>query len=75
VNVEEIAKGNQLISGFNNLTRRYVDIPILDEQEKYFGYTDALISYTNYEGRYRAGRLSSQPLPKPAQVSQPSLYL
>jgi hypothetical protein len=75
VNVEEIAKGNQLISGFNNLTRRYVDIPILDEQEKYFGYTDALISYTNYECRYRAGRLSSQPLPKPAQVSQPSLYL
>src|SRR5262249_25488711 len=75
VNLEEIAKGNQLISGFKNLTRRYVDIPILDEQEKYFGYTDALISYTNHEGRYRAGKLRSQPLPKPAQVSQPPLYL
>jgi len=75
VNVEDIAKGNQPISGFNNLTRRYVDVPILDEQEQYFGYTDALISYTNYEGRYRAGKLRTQPLPKPAQVSQPLLYL
>src|SRR5262245_35012683 len=27
VNVEEIAKGNQPILGFKNLTRRYVDVP------------------------------------------------
>jgi hypothetical protein len=75
VNVEEIAKGDQLISGFDDLTRRYVDVPILEKQEQYFGYADALISYANYEGRFRTGKLRTQPLNKPAQVSQPPLYL
>ena len=74
VNVEEIAKGDQLISGFDDLTRRYVDVPILEKQEQYFGYADALISYANYEGRFRTGKLRTQLLSKPAQVSQPPLY-
>jgi len=75
VNVEEIAKGNQPISGFDNLTRLYVDVPVLEEQEQYFGYAGDLIAYANYEGRFRKGKLKTQPLPKPAYVSQPPLHL
>jgi hypothetical protein len=76
VNVEEIAKENQFISGFDSLTRRYVDVPTLQEQERYFAYTD-LISYANYEGRFLTGKL--KPLVrvygKPAQIRQPPLHL
>jgi hypothetical protein len=75
VNVEEIAKATQAISGFDNLTRRYVDVPALEEQEQYFGYADALINYSNYEGRLRAGKLRTRLFEKPAQRNQPPLHL
>jgi hypothetical protein len=74
VNVEEIAKGNQPISGFDNLTRRYVDVPSLEGQEKYFGYADALINYANYEGRLRTGKLRTRLFEKPGHMSEPPLY-
>jgi hypothetical protein len=75
VNVEEIAKEKQLISGFEGLTLRYIDVPILDQQEQYFGYTDALMTYANYEGRLRMRKLETPLFEKPAQVSRPPLYL
>ena len=75
VNVEEIAKGNQPISGFANLTRRYVDVPILEAQEQYFGYAYALLDYANEEGRSRTGKLRTRVLEKPTQVSQPPRHL
>jgi len=75
VNVEEIAKEKQLISGFDGLTLRYVDVPILDQQEQYFGYADALMTYANYEGRLRMGKLETRLFEKPAQVDRPPLYL
>jgi hypothetical protein len=75
VNLEEIAKENQPISGFLNLTRRYVDVPLLEKQEQYFGYVEALIRYANYEGRFRAGKLRTRFWEKPPLVSQPPLRL
>jgi hypothetical protein len=75
VNVEEIAKVNELISGFDDLTRYYIDVPTLEDQERYFAYTDALLSYANYEGRFRQGKLKTQILSKPAQIGQPALHL
>jgi len=74
VNVEEVAKGNQPISGFGNLTRRYVDVPILEEQERYFVYANNLIAYATDEGRFQRGKLKTRSWGKPAQVSPPPLH-
>jgi hypothetical protein len=75
VNVEEIANENQPISGFEGLTRHYIDVPTLAEQEQYFGYTDALLTYANYEGRFRVGKLQRNVFSKPAQINQPRLHI
>jgi hypothetical protein len=75
VNVEEIVQSNQLITGFDNLTRYYIDVPTLEAQERYFSYADSLLTYANYECRFRAGKLNQQIFAKPAQVSQPALHL
>jgi hypothetical protein len=75
VNVEEIVKSNQLITGFDNLTRHYIDVPTLEAQERYFSYADALLTYANYEGRFRAGKLPKQIFDKPTQSTQPPLHL
>ncbi len=74
VNVEEIAEENRLISGFDGLTRYYVDVSTLDAQEAYFGYADAWLTYSNYEGRARKGKLKTNPLEKPKQLRQPALH-
>jgi hypothetical protein len=75
VNVEEIADRNQFITGFDNLTRYYVNVPTLQAQEQYFDYTDALLNYANSEGRLRAGQLRNRSLEKPAQMRQPPLHI
>lgn len=75
VNVEEVAKQNEHVSGFERITRFYVDVPTLTEQERYFAYADALLTFVNFEGRHRAGKISSQPFAKPAQMKQPPLHL
>src|SRR5262249_40264937 len=69
VNVEEP------ISGLDNLTRHYVDVPTLEEQEQYFGYAYALIDYATYEYRFRTSKLRARVFDKPAQVSRPPLHL
>jgi hypothetical protein len=75
VNVEEIANDNQPILGFEGLTRHYIDAPTLEEQEQYFGYTDALLNYANYEGRFKIGTLNTRMFEKPTQIGQPSLHI
>jgi hypothetical protein len=75
VNVEEIAKSNQLVNGFSELTRRYVDVPTLESQEQYFSYADALLTYANYQLRFQAGELREQIFAKPAQLAQPPRHL
>jgi hypothetical protein len=75
VNVEEIATGNQLITGFDNLTRYYIDVPTLEEQELYFDHTDALLTYANYQGRFQVGKINVQPIAKPAEMRQPPLHV
>jgi hypothetical protein len=76
VNVEEIVKGNEAITGFDDLTRHYVDVPTLTAQEQYFAYADALLAYANYEGRFRAGKLRNRIFgERPSHVEQPPLHL
>jgi hypothetical protein len=72
VNVE--AHSNQLINDFESLTRYYIDVLTLDAQERYFSYANALLTYANYEGRLRAGKLKSNVFERPAQMTQPPLH-
>ena len=74
-NLEDIAKGNALLVDLGSLPTYYVDIPLLTTQEDYFVYVDQLLSWVNHEGRYRAKTISSQPLPKPAQLQMPMMHL
>ena len=73
VNVEEIVKGDQPIRDFESLTRYYIDVPTLEGQERYFAYADALLTYANYEGRLRAGKLPKKIFCKPEQMNLPAL--
>jgi hypothetical protein len=74
-NLEEIAKGNAYLRNLDDLTIFQVDEPLLFEQEAYFVYTDDLISWVNYEGRQRVGKISTNVLTKPKQPTPPVLHL
>jgi hypothetical protein len=74
-NQEEIAKGNAYLRNLDDLTIFHVDELLLAEQEAYFVYADELIAWVNHEGRYRAGKISVNPLTKPRQPTQPKLHL
>ena len=73
--LEEIAKGNATIKDFQNLTSLHLDVPCLQAQEKYFSYTDSLLLWVNYEGRFRAGKLPSHNRVNPPQLRQPILHI
>jgi hypothetical protein len=75
VDLEELAKLNEPVRDLTSLTRRHVDVPLLQQMETYFIHTDGLIAWVNYEGRKRDGKLDRNPLPKPQQIAQPPLYL
>jgi hypothetical protein len=75
VNVEEVAERNELVSGFDEITRYYVDVPALGAQESYFGYADAMLTYANFEGRYRVGKLQTRIFEKPEHLKPPPLHV
>jgi hypothetical protein len=58
-----------------SLTIRHVDVPLLMSQEDYFAYADKILAWTNYEGRFRDGKLENNPVPKPPPVRPPALDL
>ena len=70
-NLEEVAKLDTFQSDLQHLTAYHVDVPLLVSQEAYFAYTDDLTTWINYEGRFRAGRLQTQPQSEPQLVVQP----
>jgi hypothetical protein len=74
-NLEEIAKGNAYLRNLDDLSIFHVDEALPAEQEAYFVYTDELIAWVNYEGRYRVGKISVNPLTKPRQPTRPTLHL
>lgn len=75
VNLEEGAEDNKAVKDFKNLTIRHIDVATLVLQEQYFGYTDALLAWVNFEGCRIAGKPSRSPEPAPKQLKQPPLYL
>ena len=78
VNVEEIVRDNARLVGLQSLTVLEVDVPILQAQEEYFVYADDLLTWTDFEGRLRDGRMGqikTNPQMKPNQIGQPALHI
>jgi hypothetical protein len=73
-NLEEVAKSNALLKDFQSLTSFHVEVPLLQAQEAYFDYTDALLVWVNHEGGFRNGT-KKQPLVMPAHLVQPAPYI
>lgn len=73
--MEDIAVSPDYQTDLRTLPTRHVDVPLLRQQQTYFEYADAWLAFVNYEGRHRAGKLTTQPLPRPAQLGQPPLHL
>jgi hypothetical protein len=75
VNLEEISEPNTEITDLSGLTIRHLDTPLLEQQEAYFWFVIQSLTYLNYEGRKRAGKLTTQPVPVPSRVARPPFTL
>lgn len=75
VNLEEIAEEHDFIADLKGLTRFHVDLHTLQAQEAYFAHASRLLMWANYEGRFRGGKISNQPVAKPAQMIKPALHI
>jgi hypothetical protein len=73
VNLEELATTSTIVTDLMGLTIKYLDMPILTAQEDYLDFVDHSIQYLNYEGRFRRGDLSSNPVPAPPARARPPL--
>jgi len=74
-NLEEVAKGDELVGSLKDLTAYHVDEPLLRAQEAYYLYTNDLIGWINYEGRLKAGKLSANLLSRPVVLKPPLLHV
>jgi hypothetical protein len=75
VDLEKIAKDNTRLKDLDSLTVLHVDVALLNDQVEYFVYTDKILAWTNYEGRFKGGKISSNPLLKPRPPRLPSLHI
>jgi hypothetical protein len=74
--LEEVAKQPAPISDLSSVAVEHVDAALLQLQERYFDYTDSLLTYVNYEGRYKAGKLAAAShRARPTQLPPPKLHL
>lgn len=73
-NMEEGTEVNIEVQDFKDLTIRHIDMATLILQEQYFEYTDALLTWLNFEGRRIAGKPSMPQQKAPKQLNQPPLY-
>ena len=74
-NMEEIAERNDYVIDLKHLTTMYVDVALLELQETYFVYANDLLTWVNFEGRRRAGKISNYNGTKPKPIKQPPLRL
>ena len=72
VELEEIAFHNDPID-LGSLTIKHLNVDILTQQKAFFFFVGRCLRYLNFEGRKRAGKLASHPLPVPEKVSRPPL--
>jgi hypothetical protein len=74
-NIEEIAILKIKLTDLQHLPVSHVNEALLSEQEGYFAYVDQLLVWINYEGRFKAGKLSSRIVARPLRRKQPPLRL
>ncbi len=76
-NLEDLAADpNAHVADLGNLPPVHIDVPLLREQEQFFDYTDALLAWVNFEGRFRRGLLpGGNVLAKPGMRAAPHLRL
>ncbi len=74
IDMEEIARPHEIIKDLRGLTFHYLDGMLLRDQESYFIYVGDCLLYLNYEGRKKAGKLSTHALSKPPKVARPPLH-
>jgi hypothetical protein len=67
VSLEELAREDDEVRDLAALTFFFVDEPLLLQQEQFFEYTRSLLTYLNYEGRFRSGALRQRIFPLLAQ--------
>ena len=75
VNLEELAKRDEIVNDLLSLTVMYVTPVLLEEQERYFMYVRATIGFLNYEGRVRSGKIKANPFGPHEKLTQPPLFL
>ena len=64
-NLEELAGRKRQVNDLEKLKAYHVDVALLGAQEACFVYADEYLAWINLEGRFRAGKIKVQPLPKP----------
>lgn len=74
-NLEEVAILNTYLTDLNDLTALHVDVPLLEAQERYYGYAEDLMQWVNFEGRKRAQKLTTQPISRPRQIAPPPPHI
>jgi hypothetical protein len=74
-NLEDAASQTALTQNLVSLRPWHVDTSLLARQEDFFGYTDEIFRFVNYEGRRLARTIASHPFLMPAQIPPPPLHL
>ena len=71
--MEELGIRKRKINDLGKLAPYHVDVKLLTAQEACFVYADEYLSWINYEGRFRAGKMRSNPLLKPKPLRRPKM--
>jgi hypothetical protein len=75
-NLEELSKRKRKVPNLDKLKSFHLDMQLLGQQEAYFVYLDRLLTWINYEGRYRTKRLPNNVLgKKPLPPRRPAMKL
>jgi hypothetical protein len=71
VNLEELAKREEIVNDLSSLIIKHVAPTLLEEQERYFVYVRATIAFLNSEGRVRSGKIKANPFDPHEKMVQP----
>ena len=75
VDMEEIATPHKIIQDLRGLTFHYLTVELLADQESFFVYVGACLLYLNFEGRRKAGKISTPRHAKPKKAIRPPLHI
>jgi hypothetical protein len=75
VNLEELAKKDELIENLSSLTTVHVTAELVEEQERYFLYVRAAIGYLTDEARFRSNTLRCNPFGPEPPLAKPRLAI